>query len=156
MAVPARHLDDLPRRRPVRGTRRPRPGARSPARRTPPRPSPSSGSRPRSRVAPFALFAGAVVAAMVLLLASAQALVAQSAFRISELQDRVGRLEEEHGRLRGEAARLAAPERVMRAARKAGLVLPKEVEILAVRGRGAERIRSHLGTLAGPDLGGKG
>lgn len=102
------------------------------------------------------LFAGAVVTGMVLLLASAQALVAQSAFQISELQDRVELLEEEHGRLRVEAAHLASPERIMRAARKAGLVLPKEVEILAVRGRAAERIRSHLGTLAGPDLGGTG
>ena len=152
MAVPARHLEDLPRWRPADGTLRPRPGARSPARRTPP------AARPRApaRRTPFVLFAGTVVTAMVLFLASAQVMVAQSSFQISALQDRVQRLGEEHGRLRVEAARLGAPERIMRAARKAGLVLPREVEILAVRGRGAERIRSHLGTLAGPDLGGAG
>ena len=112
--------------------------------------------RARARRGPFVLFAGAVVTAMVLLLASAQVMVAQSSFHISALQDRVQRLEEEHGRLRMESARLGAPERIMRTARRAGLVLPREVEILAVRGRGAERIRSHLGTLAGPDLGGAG
>lgn len=148
MAVPARHLDDLPRRRPAEKTQR---TSRPPARRTSRTPARSSPRR-----GPFLLFAGAVVTAMVLLLASAQALVAQSSFRISDLQDRVGRLEEEHGRLRIEAARLGAPERIIRAAKEAGLVLPEEVEILTVHGRGADRIRSHLGTLAGPELGGSG
>lgn len=69
---------------------------------------------------------------MVLLLVSAQALVTQGAFRRAELEKKAEELEEEHGRLRLRVAQLSAPERVIRAARKAGLVLPERIEILAV------------------------
>ncbi|HEX6208581.1 MAG TPA: cell division protein FtsL, partial [Actinomycetota bacterium] len=125
-------------------TRRPRPaGRRAPARHA------------RKRL-PFLLFSLVVVSAMIVLLVSAQAIVAQSAFRITELRERVDVIENEHAQLRLEAARLSSPERIMRAARDAGLVLPDRVEILAVSGKGASRIRSHLGTLASADLGGEG
>lgn len=147
MAVPARRLREEPRRRPS-GTRRPSTGARRPsARRT---------SRPRSRRLSFLLFSLVVVMGMVLLLVSAQAMVAQSSFRVTELQERVQKLEQDHDRLRIEAARLSSPERIMRAARQAGLVLPDEVEILAVSGKAARPATSRVGLLAGADLGGTG
>lgn len=146
MAVAARRLEEVARRRPATRTRRPSPaGRRATARHT-----------PRARRLPFLLFALVVVSAMVLLLASAQALVAQSAFHIAELRDRVDRIENDHSRLRLDAARLSSPERIVRTARRAGLVLPDRVEILAVSGKGASRIRSHLGTLASADLGAEG
>ncbi|HUG88288.1 MAG TPA: hypothetical protein VMP42_05935 [Actinomycetota bacterium] len=145
MAVAARRLEEVARRRPAARTRRPSPaGRRAPARHT------------RTRRLPFLLFALVVVSAMVLLLASAQALVAQSAFHIAELRDRVDRIENDHSRLRLDAARLSSPERIVRTARRAGLVLPDRVEILAVSGKGASRISSHLGTLASADLGAEG
>lgn len=143
MAVPARRLQDVPRRR-SSGTPRPSTGVRRPP------------ARRSSRRFSFLLFALVVVTSMVLLLVSAQAMVAQSSFQVSELQERVQGLEQDHDRLRIEAARLSSPERIMRAAREAGLVIPDEVEILAVRGKDARKVRSHLGTLAGADLGGTG
>lgn len=122
MAVPARTLQPAPRRGPSTPARRPR--------------SPATARRPassRGRRVPFLVFALLVTTAMVVLVAAAQALVAQGAFRMSELEDKAVRLEQDYGRLRLEMARLSSPERVRRAARKAGLVLPGEVEILAVR-----------------------
>jgi len=145
MAVAARRLEEVARRRPAARTRRPTPAGRR-----------ASARHTRTRRLPFLLFALVVVSAMVLLLASAQALVAQSAFHIAELRDRVDRIENDHSRLRLDAARLSSPERIMRTARRAGLVLPDRVEILAVSGKGASRIRSHLGTLASADLGAEG
>jgi cell division protein FtsL len=110
MAVTARHARTLapparPRLRVVRGT---------------------AGAR---RV-PFVLFAAVIVAALVLALTSAQALVAQGAFRMSELQHRVDRLEVEHDLLRLRAARVSSPERIAAAAKRAGLVPRAQVEVL--------------------------
>jgi len=132
MAVPARRLERAPRPRPqaVRPPPRRSAPARDARRRAPAR---------RARRVPFLAFALLVVAAMVVGLASAQALVAQGSFRQAELARQAQALEEEHGRLRLAAARLSSPERVTRAARKAGLVIPGEVEILAVRGAGSPR-----------------
>lgn len=127
MAVPARTLE-----RP-----RPRPRPEAPRRRTrgsaSRRSSPAAGARRRSRRVPFLVFALLVTTAMVVLVAAAQALVAQGAFRMSELEEKAVRLEQEYGRLRLDLARLSSPERVRRAALEAGLVLPGEVEILAIR-----------------------
>ena len=80
---------------------------------------------------PFALFSVIVVAALVLLMTSAQALVAQGAFRISDLQRKAEFLSVETDLLRLRLARLASPERVVDAGRRAGLVLPDRVEVLA-------------------------
>ena len=71
-----------------------------------------------------------VVAGLVLALASAQVLVAQGSFRLSELSQRAERLEVEVDLLRLRSARMASPDRVAAAARKAGLRLPRRVEIL--------------------------
>lgn len=73
-----------------------------------------------------------VVAAMVVGLVAAQALVAQGAFRVDDLRRRADRLEEDYGRLRLRAAELSSPGRVARVARRAGLVLPERVEVVAV------------------------
>lgn len=133
MAVPARKVRQLPEARPplrsVGHQPRPRrPRGRPPAVR---RPQPIRRPRPRT---PFALFSLAVVTAMVVGLASAQALVAQQAFRVADLTRSVERLEEGHGRLRLKVAEMTSPRRLVRAARRAGLVLPDpdRVEILQI------------------------
>jgi hypothetical protein len=74
----------------------------------------------------------AVVTALVMILASAQAMVAQEAFRVADLTRSVERLEEGHGRLRLKVAELTSPQRLVRAARRFGLVLPDRVEILQI------------------------
>ena len=132
MAVPARQLEPAPRRRaaPRRRSVRPVPRSAHPARRAPARRAPSR----RSRRFPFLVLSLLVTAAMVVALASAQAMVAQGSFRMAELSDQAQALEAEYDRLRFAAARLSSPERVTRAAREAGLVLPTEVELLAVGG----------------------
>jgi cell division protein FtsL len=148
MAMPARRLEEPRSRRPA--PRKPRPRA-APARR------PARG-RAQRRV-PFLLFSLIVTTAMVLLLVSVQALVAQSAFRMAELQRQSSVLEEEQARLRLEIAELSSPDRITRAARKAGLVLPDQIEILAVDTGAAERVASPsvpAGTLAEGAPGGEG
>ena len=84
----------------------------------------------RQRRVPFLLFSLVLMAATVVGLVSAQALVAQDSFRIADLSAEAERLEASYGRLRLEVAELSAPDRIVAAARKAGLVLPEEVEIL--------------------------
>jgi cell division protein FtsL len=92
----------------------------------------SAAPRPtrRRRRVPFLLFSLVMVAATVVGLVSAQAMVAQDSFRIADLSAKAERLEGSYGRLRLEVAELSAPDRIVAAARKAGLVLPEEVEIL--------------------------
>lgn len=116
MAVPARRAETLPR--PVRPSR--------------PRRSASVRWLPRrrGRRTPFVLVAGLVVAAMLIALASAQAIVAQGAFQLSDLSDRAQRLEAEADRLRLRVARLSTPDRIAAAGRRAGLAAPTQVEIL--------------------------
>lgn len=95
----------------------------------------------RQRRVPFLLFSLVLMAATVVGLVSAQALVAQDSFRIADLSAEAERLEASYGRLRLEVAELSAPDRIVAAARKAGLVLPEEVEILrlpAVSGQHAD------------------
>ena len=110
MAVPARRAEELSRGRrpPLRVVRR----------------------RRASRRLPFVLLAGALLVGLVLLLTSAQALVAQGAFRLSELNQRVERLATQNDMLRLRVARVSSPERIANAARRAGLVVPTQVEVL--------------------------
>lgn len=154
MAVPARRLDEPPRRRPHHRPAGPAPrGRRPPARR--PAPPPRPQRRPARRV-PFLLFSLLVVGALVMGLAAGHALVAQSSFRIEELNRQVHELQTEHDTLRLRLAELSSPERIIRSARKQGLILPDRVEILAVRGRRATTSPRHTGTLAGAVLGAGG
>jgi hypothetical protein len=74
----------------------------------------------------------AVVTVLVMILASAQAMVAQEAFRVADLTRSVERLEEGHGQLRLKVAEMTSPQRLVRAARRSGLVLPDRVEILQI------------------------
>ncbi|MGH2546047.1 MAG: hypothetical protein ACRDHJ_04130 [Actinomycetota bacterium] len=116
MAVAARRAEALPR-----PTRPPRPRRPTAVRRLPLR---------RGRRIPFLLVAGLVVAAMLIVLASAQAIVAQGAFQLSDLSDRAQQLEAEADRLRLRVARLSTPDRIAAAGRRAGLASPTQVEIL--------------------------
>jgi hypothetical protein len=128
VAVPARRVRALPR---------PGPGPRP---RVVPVPS-RSGRRGRRRPAlktgrmPFLLFSAAVVAATVFLLAGAQALVSQDAFRLSALSARAKRIRVENVLLRVEVAELSTPDRIAAAARRAGLVRAARVEVLEGAGR---------------------
>lgn len=100
----------------------------------PPRPRRTAGvgtmPRRRARRLPFALVAGLVVTTLLIVLASAQAIVAQGAFRLSDLADRAQQLEAEADRLRLEVARLSTPDRIAAVGRRAGLAAPTQVEIL--------------------------
>lgn len=117
MALPAPKVRQLPP---------PRPALR------PVRDRPQPAPRSRLRRTPFALFSLAVVTVLVMVFASAQAMVAQEAFRVADLTRSVERLEEGHGRLRLKVAELTSPQRLVRAARRFGLVLPDRVEILQI------------------------
>jgi cell division protein FtsL len=81
---------------------------------------------------PFGLFALCVVAVMIVGLVAAQALVAQDSFRLAALARTAERLEEDYGRLRLRAAELSSPERIASAAKRAGLVLPHQVELISL------------------------
>jgi hypothetical protein len=78
-----------------------------------------------------------VVAGLVMALVSGQVLVAQGSFRLSELNERAQRLEVEVDLLRLRSARMASPDRVAAAARRAGLRLPRRLEVLPLPGAGA-------------------
>jgi cell division protein FtsL len=123
MAVPARKVRQLPAARP---TLRPVP-PRTREARAHPRPA-----RRARRRTPFALFSLTVVTVLVMLLASAQAIVAQQAFRVADLTRSIERLEEGHGQLRLKLAEMTSPQRLVRAARRFGLVLPDRVELLEI------------------------
>ncbi|MGH2711455.1 MAG: septum formation initiator family protein [Actinomycetota bacterium] len=84
----------------------------------------------RRRGLPFFLLSVVLVAGLILTLTSAQALLAQGAFRLSTLGRQAERLELEGDMLRLRLARLSSPERVAAAARRSGLVTPERVEIL--------------------------
>jgi hypothetical protein len=124
MAVPARRAEELAQR-----GRRGRAGGRLP---TAERPAARIRRLPRRRArrAPFVLFSALVVATMLILLASAQALVAQGAFRLEDLAGRADRLEVETDVLRLRVAQLSTPDRIAAAGRRAGLMPPTQVEVL--------------------------
>jgi hypothetical protein len=123
VAVPARRARELPGPAPT-----PRP------RLTPVPPRGQSDGRPRpirrARRTPFLLFSAAVVAATLFLLAGAQALVSQDAFRLSALSTRAQRVRVENVLLRLEVAELSTPDRIAAAAKRAGLVRAARVEVL--------------------------
>jgi cell division protein FtsL len=126
------------------------PAGRLPAR-LPPDPNIRGVSRQRlpssrRRRVPFLLFSLLVVAATVIGLVSAQALVAEESFRVTDLTAEAERLEADYGRLRLEVAELSSPERILATARRAGLVLPEEVEILPLPAVENETERSVGGT----------
>ena len=87
-------------------------------------------TRARRGGLPFLLLSGLLVAVLVLMLTSVQALLAQGAFRLSSLDQQARQLEQESDFLRLRLARLTSPERVAAAARRSGLVTPERVEIL--------------------------
>jgi hypothetical protein len=123
VAVPARRARELPRPGPKR---RPRLAP------VPPRGQPITRPRPRRRPRriPFLLFSAAVVAVTLFLLAGAQALVSQDAFRVSALSVRAQRIQVENDLLRLEVAELSTPDRVAAAGKRAGLVQAARVEVL--------------------------
>jgi hypothetical protein len=104
------------------GLGRPRPRLRSVPR-----------TRRRRRSLPFLILSALLVAGLVLMLTSVQALLAQGAFRVSALGVKAEQLELESDLLRLRLARLSTPERVAAAARRNGLVAPARVEILGRR-----------------------
>jgi hypothetical protein len=79
---------------------------------------------------PFLLLSALLVAGVLVLLTSAQALVAQDAFRLSALTARAERIRVDNTLLRLEVAELATPDRISEAGRRAGLVRPHRVVIL--------------------------
>lgn len=90
------------------------------------------------RGVPFALFSLVVVGMMIVALASAQVLVAQTSLRASKLSERAEQLGAASDRLRLRLAELSSPDNISRAARHAGLVLPQEVQLLYVPAPGSE------------------
>ncbi|HVM11428.1 MAG TPA: hypothetical protein VM638_02990 [Actinomycetota bacterium] len=116
-----------------------------------------AAARTRARVAtrarriPFGVTALCLVALVILGLVAAQALVTQDSFRLAELARRAEALEADYGRLRLEAARLSSPDRIASAARRAGMVLPEQVELIrlpAVAPAGSSEETTELGTFA--------
>ena len=102
-----------------------------------PRPRPRLRAVPRPRARrrglPFLLLSAALVAGLLLMLTSVQALLAQGAFRLSTLGQQAEKLELESDFLRLRVARLSSPERVAAAARRSGLLTPERIEILGRR-----------------------
>ncbi|MGH2740695.1 MAG: hypothetical protein ACRDH6_09475 [Actinomycetota bacterium] len=95
--------------------------------------------RRRDRGVPFLLFSLVVVGMMIVALASTQVLVAQTSLRANKLNERAEQLSSASDRLRLRLAELSSPDNIVRAARRAGLVLPREVRLLYVPMPGAER-----------------
>jgi cell division protein FtsL len=83
----------------------------------------------------FLLFAVVVVAATLFVLAAAQALVSQDTFRLSTLTARAERIRVQNDFLRLEVAELSTLDRIEDAARRAGLVKARRVEVLDGAGR---------------------
>jgi cell division protein FtsL len=132
---------------------RPHPGPRpvrrvhEPAPRAVPRDRRLRAARRRTR---FLLFAGIVVGGLVVLLVTAQALVAQSAFRADDLQGRITALQREQGRLRLRVAELDSPTRIAREALRQGLVLPEEIELIRVPQVAGEGVNTGSGAGKAP------
>lgn len=128
MAVPAPRAHEL-----VPG----RPAPRSRLAPVPPRGERRYRRRGRSRVrrVPFLLFSALLVVGVLLILTTAQALVAQDAFRLSKLSTTADRIRIENDVLRLQVAQLSTPDRVAEAARAAGLVRYRELVVLGGRDR---------------------
>jgi cell division protein FtsL len=119
-----------PARRTSRGSR-----PKSPARRsTRTRSTGAARRRPPGRRVPFLIASAFLVGALVLSVATLQALISQNSFRLRELSRRGAVLQESVGRLNLEVARLSSPGRIARMARRSGLQLPGEVHVLPIDG----------------------
>ncbi|MGH2573794.1 MAG: hypothetical protein ACRDGU_10020 [Actinomycetota bacterium] len=90
--------------------------------------------RPPGRRVPFLIASAFLVGALVLSVATLQALISQNSFRLRELSRRGAVLQESVGRLNLEVARLSSPGRIAKMARRSGLQLPDEVHPLPVDG----------------------
>jgi cell division protein FtsL len=123
MALPARREHELVPSRPV-----PRPRLAP----VPPRGERRFRRRGRSRVRrlPFLLFSALLVVGVLLILTTAQALVAQDAFRLSKLSATADRIRIENDVLRLQVAELSTPDRVAEAGRAAGLAPYRELVVL--------------------------
>jgi cell division protein FtsB len=115
VAVPARRAQELAPTRPPLAPVPPR-GERRDRRR----------GRTRARRVPLLLFSALLVVGVLLILTTAQALVAQDAFRLSELSATADRIRVENDVLRLRVAELSTPDRVAEAGRAAGLVHSRE------------------------------
>jgi hypothetical protein len=79
---------------------------------------------------PFLLLSIALVAGVLFLLTSAQALVAQDSFRLSALSARAKEIRMQNVLLRLRVAELSTPDRIAAAGRRSGLVPTGRVEVL--------------------------
>ena len=91
-------------------------------------------ARRRKHHVGFAVFASALVGAMVLGIASLNALLAQTSFRIDEAERRIEELTREHVDLVREQASLSAPGRIADWARRNGMRLPDDIRSLHASG----------------------
>lgn len=145
MSVPARRLATPDRvHRPVGPVpeRGPAPARRPAA----PRPR-KAVAKPKRHNVGFALFAGTVLALVVVGVVALNAFLAQTAFRIDELRARVEALSEEQVVLRMEAAQLSAPRAVAAWARRQGMMVPEHGQVHLLRL--GERDRGASGTSSG-------
>ncbi len=85
---------------------------------------------PRRRRLPFLLISLVVVGTLIAGVASVQALVSQSSFHMSELSRRTEQLRERSLELRLKVAELSSPRHLQDAARRLGLRVPAEVNLL--------------------------
>jgi hypothetical protein len=120
MAIPARTATQL--ERPARPRLAP----------VPPRGRPSR--RRRLRWVPFLFLCAVLLVGVLLALTSAQALVAQDAFRLSALDAQAERIQVENDLLRVQVAELSTPDRIAAAGRAAGLARYRELVVLDGRG----------------------
>jgi hypothetical protein len=88
---------------------------------------------PRRRRLPFLLISLVVVGTLIAGVASVQALVSQSSFHMSELSRRTEQLRERSLELRLKVAELSSPRHLQDAARRLGLRVPAEVNLLTVK-----------------------
>jgi cell division protein FtsL len=79
------------------------------------------------------VFSSLVVGGLALGLTAFNAVLAQSSFRISDLSKHVQELSQTYERLKLDQARLSSPGHIAKAARKLGMQLPDQVEVIHVR-----------------------
>ena len=168
MSVPARALPapGLPLRRPAPAgpDRRPlQPPSEEPRPSRPASPSRRAAARPRTSGVHlgFAVFAGLVVAGLLIVLVSLQVMLAQTSFHATELHARIAELSDRYEVMAAQAAQLSAPGRIAEWAATHGMVQAdgSHTVILHIRGRGAGDPVSELGrdaAIVKPIVGGAG
>ena len=160
MSVPARALP-VPGVPPNRRAHQPPSEEPRPSR--PASPSRRAAARPRTSGVHlgFAVFAGLVVAGLLVMLVCVQVMLAQTSFHASELHDRIAQLSEQYEVMSAQAAQLSAPGRIAEWALAHGMVQAdgSHTVILHVAGRGSGDPLSELGrdaALVKPIVGGAG